>query len=151
LKYGTTPEGTFQTIPEDTRAPELKVGQTYQLYVLRDVGVPIANCLFTFGEEIGAEPAGAAQGGEDPGPGQPVTAAGSCELPGGDADGFGATCKADADCTCKASYCALMPGQAQGTCTVMGCKQDQSLCPTGFSCFDLSMFSPDLPSICTKS
>jgi hypothetical protein len=74
----------------------------------------------------------------------------SCTLPGGDLNGFGATCKADSDCTCKASYCALMPGQPQGTCTVTGCKEDASVCPMGFSCFDLSAFSAGLPSICTK-
>jgi hypothetical protein len=148
VKYGTTPAGSFQAIPSRSRAPELKVGETYQLYVLRDVGLPIANCLFTFGDAVASEPARAAEGGDDPG--QSV-AAGSCELPAGDADGFGATCEVDADCTCKANYCALMPGQAQGTCTVTGCKQNPSLCPSGFSCFDLSTFSPDLPSICTKS
>lgn len=140
VKYGTTPEGTFQAIPEKDRAPELKVGSTYQLYVLRDVGLPIANCLFTFGDAVEMPAAST--------PAEP--AAMSCNLP---EDGFGAACKdgaASSDCTCKANYCALMPGQTQGTCTVTGCKQDPSVCPTGFSCFDLSVFSPDLPSICTK-
>jgi hypothetical protein len=152
VTYGTTPEGTFQAIPERERAPALKVGSTYQLYVLRDVGLPVANCLFTFGDAV--EPpqaAPAAMSGTAGAPAAPV--ADSCSLPGGDADGFGAACKdaaASSDCTCKANYCALMPGQTQGTCTVSGCKQNPSLCPTGFSCFDLSVFSPDLPSICTK-
>jgi hypothetical protein len=80
-------------------------------------------------------------------PAAPAPAADSCELPD---DGFGATCRVDADCPCRADYCALMPGQTQGTCTVRGCKQDASLCPAGYSCFDLSLFAPDLPSICTR-
>jgi hypothetical protein len=89
----------------------------------------------------GSAGAPAAAGGEP---------AGACTLPGGDADGFGASCAADADCTCAADYCARMPGQTQGTCTVTGCTEDPALCPDGFSCFDLSAFSPELPSICTR-
>jgi hypothetical protein len=67
------------------------------------------------------------------------------------ADGFGATCTSDADCTCRANYCALMPGQTQGVCTVQGCKETPSVCPADYSCFDLSIFGSGLPSICTKS
>jgi hypothetical protein len=144
VKYGTTPAGSFQSLPERDPAPALKVGTTYQLYVLKDVGLPVANCLFEFGAPVQA-PASTPVAND--------SAAGSCTLPGGDADGFGATCKdgaASSDCTCKASYCALMPGQTQGTCTVTGCKENPSLCPAGFSCLDLSAFSPGLPSICTK-
>lgn len=158
LKYGTTPEGSFQAVPENGKAPELKVGSTYQLYVMKDVGLPIANCLFEFGQPVApkaATPAASsgAAGAPAPGAGVATPAAGMCSLPGGDADGFGAACKDGAgstDCTCKANYCALMPGQMQGTCTVTGCKENPSVCPSGFSCLDLSAFSPGLPSICTK-
>lgn len=141
LRYGTTPPGSFQAFPERDRAPELERGKRYQLYALRDVGVPVANCYFTFGEPVepAAAPAPAA------GAAAPPPAAGSCEM-----DGFGAPCSADADCTCRAGYCAKMPGEAQGTCTVSGCKEEPSVCPSGYSCLDLSLFAPSLPSICNQ-
>jgi hypothetical protein len=37
-----------------------------------------------------------------------------------------------------------------GYCTKAGCKTDPSVCRSGWSCFDLSLFSPDLPAICTN-
>jgi hypothetical protein len=48
VRYGTTPPGTAQAIPVSSRAPELKAGTTYQLFVLRDVGAVAANCWFTY-------------------------------------------------------------------------------------------------------
>jgi hypothetical protein len=147
FSYGQTPPGSFQMLPEQGAAPALERGTTYQLAVLKDVGVPLANCLFTFGDEVSApaEPAKpAAVGGGQSAPGS------ACDLPGGDADGFGAACSADSACTCKASYCALMPGQTQGVCTVQGCKEDPGVCPAGYSCLDLASFSAGLPSICTN-
>jgi len=196
LVYGTTPPGSFQAFPEQAAAPALELGQSYQLTVLRDVGVPLANCIFNFGDEPSAPKppatvsgaagaAGAAAGAA----GTPATAgpaagaagaagasdtagaagaagasdsagaagsasaaqSGACALPAADGDGFGASCQSSADCTCKANYCALMPGQPQGTCTIQNCKTDPAVCPSGYSCFDLSVFGPDLPSICTRS
>jgi hypothetical protein len=44
-----------------------------------------------------------------------------------------------------------MPGQAQGVCTLDGCKADPSICPSGYSCFDLSVFGAELPAICTAN
>lgn len=48
IQYGKTPKGTFQAFPETGLAPELENGKTYHLYVLLDVGIAIANCLFTY-------------------------------------------------------------------------------------------------------
>ena len=132
LRYGTTPQGSFQAFPARDEAPQLARGQRYQLYALRDVGLPVANCYFTFGAPVVATPAAAAPKAE----------------PGA---GFGAACESDASCTGAANYCAKMPGQSNGTCTVSGCKEQPSVCPNGFSCFDLSQFSVGLPSICMKS
>jgi len=166
LVYGTTPTGSFQAFPEQAGAPALELGQPYQLTVLRDVGVPIANCVFNFGDEPSApKPAATAGRAGTAGTSGNARAAGTsgsagaagasanaaCTLQAPDPDGFGATCQGAADCTCKANYCALMPGQAQGTCTVQGCKADPSVCPAGYSCFDLSVFGADLPAICTRS
>jgi hypothetical protein len=156
MRYGTTPAGSFQTYPESTSAPALVKGKTYQLHVLKDVAVPLANCLFVYGEEnVDPEPSEGDTGdgdGDGDGDSKPEADAGvsSCKLSGSDADGFGATCSKSDDCSCKADYCSLMPGSTEGYCTVTGCKDDASICPTDWSCLDLSIFSPGLPAICSK-
>lgn len=146
IAYGTTPEGSFQVQPASQSAPELEPGKRYKLYALRDVGVPVINCTFTFGEALG-EPVANAPTGPAPTPDAGAPAAGgAC----GD-EAFGTTCTTDADCGCEAAgYCALMPGQTTGYCTATGCKDDPSVCPSGWSCFDLSAFSATLPAICMK-
>jgi len=48
IKYGQTPEGTFQRVPSAGAAPALQDGKTYHLYALYDVGIASVNCLFTF-------------------------------------------------------------------------------------------------------
>ncbi len=143
VPYGTTPAGSFQSFPEAARAPALERGTSYHLYVLKDMGLPVANCLFTFGDEIAQPPVKE----QDASAAEPTGDAGACSLPN---EGFGNACKVDADCPCGANYCALMPGQTSGYCTKTGCKQDPSVCPSGWSCFDLSAFSSTLPAICTN-
>jgi hypothetical protein len=149
LAYGSTPEASFQVEPAAQSAPELERGKRYKLYALRDVGLPVINCTFTFGQAL-AEPApsAASQPSEPPKPAGEMSGD-TCQ---GRAarDAFGASCTTDSDCTCAASYCALMPGQAAGYCTAKGCKADPSVCPPDWSCFDLSVFSADLPAICMK-
>jgi hypothetical protein len=49
VRYGTTPPGSFQSIPAAGRASALEPGKTYHLYALRDVAVVATNCLFTYG------------------------------------------------------------------------------------------------------
>ncbi len=66
---------------------------------------------------------------------------------------FGDTCtdgQNHTDCGGTAPYCAVQPGASEGNCTHADCLDDESVCPDGWSCFDLSIFSPDLPSICTE-
>lgn len=48
VPYGTTPAGTFQAFPEATAAPKLVPGKRYQLVALRDMGLMMSNCLFTY-------------------------------------------------------------------------------------------------------
>ncbi|MFO0680153.1 MAG: proteinase inhibitor [Polyangiaceae bacterium] len=48
FSYGTTPDGSFQALPETGRAPALVAGTTYQLAVYRDVAFPLVNCLFEY-------------------------------------------------------------------------------------------------------
>jgi hypothetical protein len=50
---------------------------------------------------------------------------------------LGADCQVDGDCNCAAPYCAKMPGQPKGFCTVF-CEPDPDDCPDGYRCFDLS-------------
>jgi len=52
-------------------------------------------------------------------------------------DILGSDCQVDGDCNCAAPYCAKMPGQAKGVCTVF-CEPDPDDCPEGYRCFDLS-------------
>ncbi|MEZ4470725.1 MAG: proteinase inhibitor [bacterium] len=48
MAYGEVPEGARQRVPADGVAPALTPGETYYLYVLRDVGLPVTRCLFTY-------------------------------------------------------------------------------------------------------
>ncbi len=163
LSYGTTPSGSFQALPEDTSAPELVNGKTYHLTVLADVGVPLTNCLFVYGETESAPEAlpeedtdtdtdpGKDDPGQDPDKdGGSTPAPEECTLASGDERGFGATCETDDDCTCEAGYCAVQFGQSVGYCTVTTCDKTPSVCPKDWSCMDLSVFFPSLPYICQK-
>jgi hypothetical protein len=139
VEYGTTPEGSFQHVPAAHAAPALHEGTTYHLNVLLDVGLPTANCLFTFGDDVPSARASSQDAGAS-----------------SDADSLqclGAMCttsgKSDA-CNCAADYCALMPGQTEGYCTRTGCKEDPSVCPADWSCLDLSQFLAGQPAICIK-
>jgi hypothetical protein len=150
LAYATTPEGTFQVQPADQPAPALERGTRYELYALQDVGLPVINCSFTFGEALGTP---AAVSGTASAPAWTGASGSTCDA--ASSRGFGAACStsgADAEaCPCApAGYCALMPGQTQGYCTATDCKSNPSLCPSGWSCFDLSAFDPSLPAICAK-
>ncbi len=48
IQYGDTPEGTVRRAPEAGDAPALVAGERYYLYVLRDVGLPLTRCVFTY-------------------------------------------------------------------------------------------------------
>jgi hypothetical protein len=58
-------------------------------------------------------------------------------------DEIGATCVDDAECSCAAPFCAVQPGQTEGYCTILGCKEPGGSCPAGYSCLDLSAFGVD--------
>jgi hypothetical protein len=128
--YGTTPEGSFQDLPESSPAPALRRGKKYQFVALRDVGVPITNCLFVYGEPLGDT---------TPPPVPPPTGA-----------AYGSPCTDTAACAAPTNYCAVMPGQTTGYCTTTGCIEDPTVCPSGWSCFDLSKFQPGGPAVCVK-
>jgi hypothetical protein len=166
LRFGTTPAGSFQSHPESRPADPLTEGETYQLVVLQDVGLPLANCLFEFGAPLAEGPvAEAAVGaGSDAGSAYPSADAGAgetgsdgavaeCSLTAGDPRGFGAPCsdtQSHSDCPCAANYCSKSPFDTQGYCSVTGCKENPGLCPPGWTCFDISAFAPGQPSVCAK-
>jgi hypothetical protein len=50
---------------------------------------------------------------------------------------LGTSCMNDEGCNCAAPYCAVMPGQTTGYCTLY-CKPSPDDCPSGYRCFDLS-------------
>jgi hypothetical protein len=66
---------------------------------------------------------------------------------------FGAACsdgEGHSDCACPAPICAIQPGATSGFCTQIHCDRDASVCPSGFSCFDLSALDPAYPSTCVE-
>lgn len=67
------------------------------------------------------------------------------------ADLFGIACSADTECTAPVNYCAKMPGATAGYCSQQGCKADSTICPSAWTCFDLSAVGvPNGPNFCTK-
>jgi hypothetical protein len=169
VAFASTPSGTVQSYPESTPAAPLARGQMYQLVVLRDVGLPIVNCLFSYGTPVATAADEAIPSvGLDAGSAYPVAAdAGSdasvsneaganaamCTLAGGDAKGFGAPCNDTtnhSDCPCSANYCSKSPFDTQGYCSVIGCKENPAICPAGWSCFDVSMFAAGQPAVCAR-
>jgi hypothetical protein len=143
VPYGSTPPGSFQAYPERGLAAPLSRGTRYRLYVLRDVGVPLANCTFTYGE---ARTPPADMGATT----TPMERAPECSAEQA-AAAFGRPCsdaQTHRDCGCGADYCAIQPGQSSGYCTATGCTQDPTVCPANWGCFDLSGFDPSAPSIC---
>ena len=70
---------------------------------------------------------------------------------GGDVDlpaGMGDACEEDADCTLEATYCAFNPMAGAGYCTLSDCTVDPNDCPAPYKCKDMSIMSPDLPTVC---
>lgn len=64
---------------------------------------------------------------------------------------FGTPCRdgvTHSDCGCPAPVCAIQPGAAEGFCTQVDCVRSPEVCPTGWSCFDLSAIDPTYPPIC---
>ena len=47
LTYGTVPQGATQTFPASGAPAPLVSGQTYYLYAMMDVALPLSRCLFT--------------------------------------------------------------------------------------------------------
>ena len=64
---------------------------------------------------------------------------------------FGTPCQdgvMHSDCGCPAPVCAIQPGATEGFCTQIDCVRAPEVCPSGWSCFDLSAIDPTYPPIC---
>jgi hypothetical protein len=48
ITYGEIPANAKQIFPTDGKAASLVSGETYLIYVLADVAVPVTRCLFTY-------------------------------------------------------------------------------------------------------
>ena len=96
--YGAVPAGSKQTFPIDGAPKALTPGQTYYVYVQRDVAIPITRCLFVYEGE-------AASGGET------VT-----DEP--DISPWNDTCATDDDCSGATDFCVKMPGAESGYCSI---------------------------------
>jgi hypothetical protein len=62
---------------------------------------------------------------------------------------LGKTCTAQEDCTLQASACVIMPGAAEGYCSMPECTLDPDNCPEGYYCFDATQVGQDV-TICLK-
>jgi hypothetical protein len=52
---------------------------------------------------------------------------------------FGQPCTATGnECSPPAYYCAVQPGQSAGFCSAFGCDTDPSVCPSTWTCMDLT-------------
>lgn len=144
--YGTTPAGSFQRTPETTEAPALVDGQRYHFTVLLDVGLPIVNCIFEAGNVSATDAVPTSDGAE------PRATEDDCAEPTTDV-ALGSACDDNtthSQCGCSTDYCAVLPGQTEGYCTITGCAEDPGRCPSGWSCFDLSTIVPGEPSFCLQ-
>lgn len=65
---------------------------------------------------------------------------------------FGTACKDGvnhSDCQSETtSVCLIPPGATEGQCSQIGCDTNPAVCPTGWNCFDLSIFQPGAPFGC---
>jgi len=53
------------------------------------------------------------------------------------------------DCqSATTSACLIVPGDTVGQCSAVGCNTNASICPAGWSCYDLSVFQPGAPHGC---
>jgi hypothetical protein len=63
---------------------------------------------------------------------------------------FGEPCESSDTCASPTNYCTPPSPVDTQYCTVSGCDQDASLCPAGWTCFDVGQFVDGEPFVCTR-
>lgn len=94
--YGVSSENTRQGFPQEGSPAALVPGQQYYLYVVRDIGVPLTRCLFTY----------------DEGTTMPIQPTEAPMSPWAD------TCAESSDCQAPTDFCVKAPGDEEGYCSV---------------------------------
>ena len=54
--------------------------------------------------------------------------------------GFGQACTDSTQCVSPTYYCAIQPPNTTGFCSAFGCDTDPCLCPTSWTCMDLTPY-----------
>jgi hypothetical protein len=57
---------------------------------------------------------------------------------------WGAACTqsgVSAECQVPSDYCAIQPGTTAGYCTAINCTTNATLCPAGWTCFDVTVMN----------
>lgn len=62
---------------------------------------------------------------------------------------FGAPCTDSTSCAAPTDFCLPPPGGI-AYCTRSGCLADPTMCPTGWTCVDLSVYQAGLPAVCIQ-
>src|SRR5262249_40192918 len=96
---------------------------------------------------------GACQKAEDKTPTKPSEDAGGAKPDSGTgtkpASDFGAACNEHADCKGATNYCAKSPF-GPPYCSASGCDADPTLCPSGWTCFNVGQSAPGDPYVCAE-
>ncbi|MEN9580866.1 MAG: hypothetical protein RJA70_3875 [Pseudomonadota bacterium] len=92
-------------------------------------------------------PGGADSAADNSGGGEPAVGGGADA--GAVDPAFGAACEQHTDCKGPTDYCVASPLGAP-YCSASGCDADASICPEGWTCFDVSKFAPGEPFICAQ-
>lgn len=104
-RYGETLDQTRQSFPESGSPAPLVEGEEYYLYVLKDIGVPITRCVFTYGDTSSI-------------PASPITPP------------WGQSCTDTSECPSPTDFCVMAPGDAEGYCSTH-CDSAQSCINSG--------------------
>lgn len=129
-----------------TLDPKCDPGQRYELGSC----LPDSKSKPNKPKDAGSEPVDDADGGGDAPDAATSDSGANCKPGPGNYEGFGRSCRSDADCTsCVAPTCATAP---INQCSRVQCKGDPTACPPGWTCTDISAFSmnPDVTHICLK-
>ena len=62
----------------------------------------------------------------------------------------GEPCREKEECAVHVRFCVVMPGELTGYCTKFDCDPAANNCPAGYTCMDVSAYSPGVPTLCLQ-